>query len=148
MPDLGTRRLKLFVGSPLVEYTGSISNCRIVTGESDSDFVSFEEAAAGGAREYRLALTLKQNTDADALWYYIWANSGDDIPVEVWPNGRNSTSPTTPTTTYPKFTGTVTISEPDGDLVGGEANASNTAKFTSEVEWKFLAKPVMDDGTS
>jgi len=147
MPELGTRKLKLFVGDPLVDYTGSISNCRIVTGESESDFISFEEAAAGGARDYRLALTLKQNTASTALWYYIWANGGQDVVVEVWPNGQATVSPTTPTATYPKFEGTVTVKEPDGDLVGGEANASNTAKFVTEVEWPFTAKPTLDDGS-
>ena len=37
--------------------------------------------------------------------------------------------------------GTVTIQEPDGDLLGGEANASTSAKFTVEVSWPFTAKP-------
>lgn len=144
MPDLGTRRLRLFVDGD--EYTSSISNCRVTSAESDSDFVSFEDAANGGARDYMLALTMKQAVDSTALWWFIWAHAGEDIGVEVWPNGQNTVSPTTPTTTYPKFTGTVTIKEPDGDLLGGEANASNTAKFTTDVEWPFTAKPVFDDG--
>jgi hypothetical protein len=146
MPDLGTRRLRLFVGGD--EFTSSISNCRITADQSDSDFVSFAEAASGGARQYTLALTMKQNTDADSLWYYIWANAGDDVPVVIWPNGQNNVSPTTPTTTYPKFSGTVTVTEPDGDLLGGDADQSNTARFTTDVEWVFTGKPQLDDGTS
>jgi hypothetical protein len=141
MPELGTRRLRLFVSG--TEMTSEISTCRITTGESDSDFVSFAEAAAGGAREYSLALTLKQNTATSALWYLIWGSAGTDVPVEVWPNGQNTVSPTTATTTYPKFTGTVTITEPDGDMIGGDADQSPTARFTTEVEWKFLAKPTL-----
>jgi hypothetical protein len=66
----------------------------------------------------------------------------------VWPNGQDATTPTVPTTTYPKFSGTVTITEPDGDLVGGDADQSTTARFTTDVEWVFTAKPTFDDGTS
>lgn len=137
MPTLGTRKMVLRVGG--TDYTSSVSNVRIVSGEQDTDFVSFADALAGGAREYILALTMKQDTDATSLWYYAWASAGTEVAVEVWPNGYNSG---TATTTYPKVTGTVTITEPDGDFLGGEANASTTAVFTTEVEWIFTAKPV------
>lgn len=141
MPALGTRRLKLFVDS--TEYTSSVSNVRIVTGESESDFVDFAAAAAGGARDYKLAVTLAQDTSATSLWYMLWAEAGTDVTYEVWPNGQNSTAPTTPTTTYPKFHGTLTLVEPDGDFLGGEADPSNTARFTTEVELPLTAKPTL-----
>ena len=143
MPTLGTRKLKLFLGASPTDFTDSVSNVRIVSGEKDTDFVSFLEAASGGAREYKLALTLKQDTATTSLWYYAWSQAGSDVAVEVWPNGQNSTSPTTPTATYPKVSGTITIVEPDGDFLGGEANKSNTAVFTTEVEWTFTAKPTL-----
>lgn len=143
MPVLGTRRLRLFVGAVPTEFTDSVSDVRIVSGEKDTDFVSFAEALAGGAREYTLAMTLKQDTATTSLWYYAWNSAGDDIAVEIWPNGQNTTDPTVPTATYPKISGTVTITEPDGDFLGGEANQSATAVFTTEVEWKFTAKPTM-----
>jgi hypothetical protein len=138
VPDIGTRKLVLRVDG--TDFTDSVSNVRLIAGEKDSDFMSFAEAAAGGAREYKLALTLKQATDTTSLWYYAWSEAGSDVAVEVWPNGYNSG---TATSTYPKFSGTVTITEPDGDFLGGEANKSATAKFTSEVEWTFTAKPTL-----
>lgn len=138
MPALGTRKLVLRVDG--TDYTSSVSNVRIVSGEQDTDFVSFADALAGGAREYTLALTMKQDTGTTALWYYAWSQAGTDVAVEVWPNGYNSG---TATATYPKITGTVTITEPDGDFLGGEANASSTAVFTTEVEWKYTAKPTL-----
>lgn len=138
MPDIGTRKLVLRVDS--TDFTDSVSDVRIVAGEKDSDFMSFAEAAAGGAREYALAMTLKQATDTTSLWYYAWAEAGTDVDVEVWPNGYNSG---TATTTYPKISGTVTIVEPDGDFLGGEANRSNSARFVTEVEWVFTAKPTL-----
>ncbi len=139
MPDIGTRRAKVFIDS--VEYTDSVKKVVIRSSESDSDFMSFEDAANGGLRDYSLAMILKQDTAADSLWDLIWSQSGADLDVEFWPNGQNSVSPTTPTTTYPKFTGTATVIDPDGDLLGGEAKVSSTAKQVTEVEWPFIAKP-------
>lgn len=137
MPTLGTRKLRLTVDG--TDYTDSVSNVRLVAGEKDSDFVSFAEAALGGAREYKLAMTLKQNTDTTSLWYYAWSEAGNDVAVEIWPNGGLTESVNTP-----RFAGTVTITEPDGDFLGGEANKSTTAVFTTEVEWTFTAKPILD----
>jgi hypothetical protein len=143
MPDIGTRKLVLRVDS--TDFTDSVSNVRIVAGEKDSDFMSFAEAAAGGAREYKLAMALKQATDTTSLWTYAWSEAGTDVPVEVWPNGYNAG---VASTTYPKVSGTVTVVEPDGDFLGGEANKSTTARFVTEVEWTFTAKPTLDDGSS
>lgn len=137
MPALGTRSLKLEIEG--VDYSDEVSSVRILAGESDADFVSFADAAAGGAREYRLALTLLQNTDSAALWYLIWSAAGTEVDVVVRPNGG-----TTPSTTNPQFTGTVVVTEPDGDLLGGDADRSASARFTTEVEWVFTAKPVLD----
>ncbi len=134
MARIGTRKLKLEVDG--TEHTAQVSNVRIVSGESESDFTSFADAAAGGARDYRLAITLTQDAAATSLWNEIWASSGTDVPVTVMPYGN-----AVATVGEPHFEGTVTIKEPDGDLLGGEANASNTAVFTVEVEWPFLAKP-------
>lgn len=138
MPSLGTRSLVLRVDG--TDYTDSVSNVRITSAESASDFVSFAAAAAGGARDYKLAMTLKQDTSTTSLWYKAWSEAGTDVTYEVWPNGYNSG---TASTTYPKFSGTVTLAEPDGDFLGGEANASNTAAFMMDVEWALTAKPTL-----
>jgi hypothetical protein len=138
MPDVGTRLAVLLVDD--VEYTDSISTATIRSAETDSDFVSFEDAAAGGRRDYTLAIVMKQNTTAASLWDVVWAQAGADLDVELWPNGRPGT-PFTPTPTQPRFSGTVTITDPDGDLLGGEANPSTSARQTTEVEWMFTAKP-------
>ena len=137
MPDIGSRALILKVDG--TDFTPEVSKVRIKVDNTDSDFVSFADAAAGGAKDYILAITLKQNTDASALWYYAWSQSGADIDVEVWPNGGGTTA----SATEPKFAGTVTVSLPDGDLLGGDANASNSVRFTTDLEWKFTAKPTL-----
>lgn len=138
MPDVGTRALVLRVDD--TDFTSSVSNVRLTAGDQTTDFLSFAQAAAGGAREYKLAMTMKQATDTTSLWYYAWSESGSDVAVEVWPNGYNGG---VASTTYPKVSGTVTIVEPDGDFLGGAANKSTTAKMTMDVEWTFTAKPTI-----
>jgi hypothetical protein len=135
--DVGTRRLVLLVDD--VDYTSSVSRAQVQSAETDSDFVSFADAAAGGARDYVLALTLKQNTAANSLWSIIWMQAGDDLGFELWPNGKPVDA--IPTEAQPLIEGIATVTEPDGVLVGGEANVSNTARMTTEVEWPTIGKP-------
>ena len=136
MPDVGTRKLVLKVGGD--DYSDSVSTAELTAGEADTDFVSYAAALAGGEREYKLHVVFKQNTDAAALWYFAWDNVGDEVAFELWPNGGSVAS-----TTNPKFTGTVVITEPDGPLIGGEAKPSVTAKQTTECEWTCVAKPTL-----
>ena len=132
---LGTRSLKIKVGS--TDHTVEVSKCEVLAGAADSDFTSFADAAAGGAREYRLAITFRQDLSATGvMWRYIWASAGTTMAVKVNPYGNATAS-----TTEPHFTGNVVITEPDGTLIGGEANSSASARFTNSVEWVFTAKP-------
>ncbi len=146
MPELGTRAAVLRLAtqsspSTFADYTDEVSNVQIVPADSDSDFVTFAQAAAGGAKDYTLVITMKQDTSTTALWYKIWDEAGDTVPYEFWPNGYNAG---TASTTYPKFSGSVVISEPDGNpLIGGEADKSATARFTTDVEWECTGRPVM-----
>ncbi len=146
MPEFGTRALVFraaTAAAPTVfaDYTSEVSNVRITSAESDADFVSFADAAAGGARQYALALTFKQTSATTSLWAKMFgAEVGTDVPCEIWPAGRPGGG--TATVSQPKYTVTATVSEPDGDLLGGEADKSVTARFLTEVEWQCLAKPV------
>lgn len=137
MAALGTRSLKIKVGT--TEYTATVSRVEITSGEADSDFTSFADAAAGGAREYALEFTAVQDLETTTLWNYVWANPGTAVAVKVNPYGV-----TTATATQPIYTGNVTIAEPDGTLIGGEANSSSTAKMTFDCRWVFTAKPTKD----
>ena len=135
--DVGTRRLILLVDD--VDYHASVSRAQVQSAESDADFISFADAAAGGARDYVLALTLKQNTSFTSLWSIIWSRAGEDVPFELWPTGKPADG--LPTEDQPLIEGIATVTEPDGVLAGGEANVSNTARMTTEVEWPCVARP-------
>lgn len=135
MSVIGTRLLKVKIGD--TEHTAEVSKCEITAGKADSDFTSFEDAANGGAREYALNLTARQDTGSASLWRYLWDNPGDSVAVKVNPGGN-----ATATVEDPHFSGNVTITEPDGTLLGGEANSSTSARMTFEVSWVFEARPV------
>lgn len=132
---LGTRSLKIKIGA--VEFNTDISNCRIVSAATDSDFVSFSQAAAGGARDYTLEFTATQDpADSTSIWNMVFNSPGTTAAVMLNPYGGGTLS-----ASNPGFSGNVVITEPDGDMLGGEADASTTAKFTIELVWKFTAKP-------
>jgi hypothetical protein len=134
MAAVGTRKLTLTIDGD--EVTPEVSKAEILAEETDSDFVSFADAAAGGGRTYKLALTFTQNLAAASLWDKVWAESGTEVPVLVRPYGN-----ATATAGEPHFSGTVVVTEPDGTILGGEADASSTARWVTEVEWVFTAKP-------
>ena len=134
MAALGTRKLTLTVDGD--EVTPEVSTAVIKSAASDSDFVSFADAAAGGGRTYVLNVKFVQDAAADSLWDKVWSAAGTTIAVIVRPYGN-----TLPTATEPHFHGDVVITEPDGDLLGGDADASTTARFVTECQWTFTAKP-------
>ena len=134
MAAIGTRKLTLSIDSD--EVAPEVSTVEIRSAESDSDFVSFADAAAGGGRTYTLALTMTQDAAAGSLWSRVWSELGTTVDIVARPYGN-----ATPTATEPHFEGSVIISEPDGALLGGEADASPSNRFTVEVEWEFVAKP-------
>lgn len=132
---LGTRTLKVTIDGN--EYSADVSSVKINSGESSSDFTSFEDARNGGKRDYTLEFTATQDpTDEDSIWSLVWDHTGETVAVEVLPYGGATVS-----ATNPKITGNVEISEPDGTLLGGDADPSTTARFTMDLVWKFEAKP-------
>jgi hypothetical protein len=139
MAEWGTRSLVLKIGS--TDFSSAVSKVRIKSGDTDADFISFADAAAGGARKYTLVMTLKQDNATSSLWSYAWTGAGTTVAYEVWPNGRPVSG--TATVTQPKFTGNVVVMEPDGDFIGGDADPAVTKYFTTEYEWTCVGKPTL-----
>lgn len=134
MAALGTRLLKIEVDG--TDHTAQVSRAVVVSGESDADFITFADAAAGGAREYRLEFTAVQDAETGTLWDEVFTNAGDTVPVTLMPYGN-----ATPSTTEPHFDMNAVISEPDGDFIGGEADSSTSARMTIECSWVLTGKP-------
>ncbi|MDP9795220.1 hypothetical protein J2S43_003732 [Catenuloplanes nepalensis] len=134
MAPVPTNRLTMTLDG--VDVTPQVSRAVVTSEETDRDFISFADAAAGGGRDYNLELTYVQDLADGSVWDLVWSHAGEEVDVVVRPFGN-----LTPTPTQPHFIGTVVISEGDTDLIGGEADASATARFTSEATWAFVAKP-------
>lgn len=130
MAAIGSRALTLTIDGD--EVAPEVSKCVISSAETESDFVSFADAAAGGGRTYSLDVTGVQDAAAGSLWDKVWTAAGTDVVAVVRPYGAVGAI----------FTGTVTITEPDGEFLGGEADASPTQRFTFECSWVYTAKPV------
>lgn len=132
---LGTRDLTLVINGE--ERKFEVSVAEILSEESDADFLTFGDIAAdGGGRTYKLHLVAVQDPGtADSLWNLMYDETGTDVEFTIMPKGG------TPSVSNPGFEGECTISEPDGVVVGGEADASRTARFTFEVEWICTGKP-------
>lgn len=127
---LGTSSLTLTVGG--VSRTADVSDCRIVSVRPDPATRRW-----GQERAYRLRGTAAQDPSVGSLWDLVWDHVGTRVEVVLRPAGGSVTSATRPT-----FTGTVTIEEPEGDLLGGAASTSTGNRFTFEIDWPFVGKPV------
>lgn len=135
MSAIGTRSLTLTIDG--TESSAAVSTCVIKSKETDSDFVSFADAAAGGGREYSLGLTFVQDPALGSVWDQVWSHAGETIPCLVRPYGNTAAS-----VSQPHWSCDAIVSEPDGDLLGGEADASASNRFVTEVEWVLTAKPI------
>lgn len=134
MTQLGTRALVLTIAG--TDYTAQVSKAVITSAEADSDFVTFAAAAAGGAREYALEFTAVQDLATTTLWDKVWTAAGTTVAYLIKPYGNAAAS-----VAQPHYSGNLTITEPDGDFIGGEADASTSARFVFECKWILDAKP-------
>lgn len=121
-----------------VEQNIVLTNARLVSAESDADTTTFADAAAGGSRQYNFAGTALQDPDADSIFELIWNHPGQEVDIVMKPFGN-----ATPTVQQPHYTFTAIVKEPDGDMLGGDADASATAYMTIEFEWETTSRPVI-----
>ena len=134
MAALTGRSLKISVAA--TDYEAQVFEATVDADDADDSNVTFAEAAAGGGRDYTLKIVLTQDMAATTLWSKIWDSAGTDAPVVLKPYGNAS-----PSVSQPHFTMTATIKEPNGTLIGGEADASPTNRLKVEVEWPLSGKP-------
>ncbi|WP_112277146.1 hypothetical protein [Lentzea terrae] len=120
-----------------------VSKAVFTNKKSESDFLSFGDAEAGGGRDWALDLTFVQDPgDPDSLWNLMYDHAGEETEVAA-----NFYGADTPTATEPSFTATCRIALPDGDALGGEADASDSARQVVSVSWPSTSgKPERDTG--
>lgn len=132
--QIGTRLLVVTVAS--TDYTAQISKAVITSAESDSDFITFAQAAAGGGRSYAFEFTAAQDGAASTLWDKVFSAAGTTVACLLKPYGNAVAS-----ASEPHFSFNAVVTEPDGDFIGGEADSSTTARMTFDCAWPLTAKP-------
>ena len=141
MTRLGTRSTLLAVaanswGDSFQDFTDDVSKAVIVTVEAAQRLFGRPDYEHGGMRDYRLSLTLAQDSAATSLWGFAWENATYLVRFHLAPHGNVAASET-----EPHWTGEAWVSGPDGDLLGGEADKSRNAVNVSEMAWVIVGVP-------
>lgn len=134
MAALTARTLTITVAA--TEYSAQVFTAEVEAGPADEDDVTYAEAAAGGGRVYFLNLKMTQDMATTGLWSTVFGAAGTDVTVLMKPYGN-----TTASATQPHFSMSANVREPDGVLIGGEADSSATKRQIIEVQWPLAAKP-------
>jgi hypothetical protein len=137
----GNVRPTLTLGSPGADISADLSSWGIENEEADSSIVTFEDAAAGGARQFYLRGSAIQSLDAASFWRTVWENSGEtDIAYTIAPHGNAVAS-----VTQPHFVGTLTYGPKP--KVSAEASTASSAASPFDFEFKIDGTPTLDDGS-
>jgi hypothetical protein len=106
-------QLSLTVDS--VEYKMDCKKVVLDREESEDDFTTFADLAAGGSFQWFFDIEAASDFGTGSLWNYVWSNAGDtDVAFVFKPYGN-----ATPSATQPHFTGTLSVG--GKPAVGGEA---------------------------
>jgi hypothetical protein len=136
----GNKLPVLTLGSPGASYAADVISWLIENEEADSDVITFEDAASGGTRQFKLTGSAVQSTAALSFWRYVWENTGDTaVPYTIAPHGN-----AVATASQPHFVGTLTIGAKPS--IGGEASTSASSAFTFDYEFDIDGIPTMDAG--
>lgn len=129
-------KLKLTLGTPGLDYWADLTTWKVTNEDADKDVTTFEDAAAGGSKQYKLTGTAIQSTATGSFWRYVWENTGVDAAFTISPNGNEA-----PTADQPQLIGTLTIgAKPD---LGGDAG---TGAYTFDFEFNIVGVPTLDEG--
>ena len=106
------------------DYAADVTTISLSNEDSDSDVVTFADAAAGGTKQWFFEGEAVAGTDSTgALWRYLWGATGTATVAYVYaPNGN-----ATPSVAKPHFTGTATIGAKPP--IGGDAGSTWTFEF-------------------
>lgn len=131
MSALGTRTLVITVDGD--DYTAEVSKAVIVSRALSED----EKVLCGPTRGYDLEFTAVQDMATGSLWDLVWTRVEEQLPCLLKPYGN---AVATDSKRHYQFV--ATVKEPDGALIGGDANRSPNARQVIDCSWPLQARPV------
>lgn len=131
--------LKLTFGSPGEDYWADQTSVVLENEEKGSGVTTFEDAAAGGSRQWFFTLSAIQSTQATSFWRYLWDNEGAEVAFTYAPHGNE-----TPSADQPHFVGMCKVGPKPS--VGGDADREG--EYTFETRLDVTSGPTLDDGTT
>jgi hypothetical protein len=137
MARIGTRSLLLAIDG--TDRTDEVSTA-LITSTTKSTTRALADGQVGEMqiREYRLEVTTPQ--DPAGLWGFVWANAGTLQDFYLAPEGN-----ATATASQPHWSGVLSLTEPEGNFLGGAADASRRRILTASMSWLILGRPTMHD---
>lgn len=124
---------------PAKEFDNDIKKVRIVPEDKDDSDLTFEEAASGETKNYKVNITAIQSLAALSFWRFLWENPGAEIVLTYGPGGN-----AVATADKPHFV--MTIKANGKPELGAEAKRTKErAEF--DYEFEVTAGPTLDDGS-
>lgn len=135
MAKVTPRLIELTVDA--VDRSDEVAKCEIHSAAASSDFVTFEAARTGGGRDYTLQMTVAEDHATGTIMTMILDEPGTEVAGIYAPYGN-----AVATVAEPHWTFTAIVTEPDGKLLGAEADSSVSARSKLDVVWALKGKPV------
>lgn len=124
---------------PAKEFDGDVKAFTIDSEDKDDSDLTFEEAASGDSKDYKVTVTALQSTAALSFWRFLWDNAGEEVAVVYGPHGN-----ALPTADQPHFL--MTLKCPSGKpKLGGEAKRAKD-RYDFDTEFEVTSGPTLDDG--
>lgn len=120
-----------------VDRSEEVKKAVITSGPSDADFQSYAASRRGGDRDYNLVMTIAQDPATGTLYDLIWTEPGTEVSGVYAPFGNEE-----PMVGKPHWPFIAEVREPDGDILGAEANSNYKEVAVVEVTWPLNERPV------
>lgn len=135
----GNEGLYALLGTPGVDYSGNIKECKIGSEDKDDSDLTFAEAIAGETKDFTVTIKALASTAVGSLWRYLWDNPGEEFAFVYGPNGN-----AVATADKPHFL--MTLKSDGRPPIGSTARRAKTRE-EFEVTLEVTSGPTLDDGT-
>lgn len=131
-PIRGNQGIVFTLGA--VDYTG-VKRVEITSEDKDDSDLTFEEAAEGETKDYRVQVTALQSTAAGSLWVHLWENPSAEETLIYGPHGNAA-----PSVDQPHFE--MTVRATGKPQIGGEAKRTKE-RYSFEYELEVVSGPTL-----